>query len=338
MKKTKVLAVCLIASVFMMFALGSGSSGSSSSSSSPTSSTQNDNSAVEVKEETKNGPSKIGIGEEFGNKTISGMVIYADLDFKDYNDVWTQIPEGKKAVYIKIKVSNISQKSNYVSVGDFDCYVDDISTKAELVSGTSDDYNANIEAGRSAVLGALYIVPSNATNIELEYKPLGESAQRQIIVICDENTTGNILSVDGSEISSNSGVSDDVEIVGIGDEFGNSTITGVVQDVNFNFTGYNDVWTQIPEGKKAIYITIKVTNTSDKSNYVSVGDFGCYVDDISTTAELVSGTDDDYNANIEAGRSAILGAMYIIPEDAKSIELEYSPIGESSKRVIIKIL
>lgn len=56
-----------------------------------------------------------------------------------------------------------------------------------------------------------------------------------------------------------------------------------------------------------------------------------------TDAELVAGDNDDYNANIDPDRAAILGAMYIIPKDAESIELEYSPIGETAKRVIIKI-
>ena len=55
--------------------------------------------------------------------------------------------------------------------------------------------------------------------------------------------------------------------------------------------------------------------------------------------ELVNGMGDEpYNENIEPGRAAILGALYVVPKNASSIELEYNPIGEYSDRVIIKIL
>ncbi len=120
---------------------------SNSSSSTPSSTTT-------VKEEPKEEPKEtpktnevntIGIGEEFGNDTITGKVTDVDLNYTNYNDVWTTVPEGKKCIYIKIKVTNISNDSNYVSVGDFDCYVDDVKVNPELVNGMDgDDYNNNI--------------------------------------------------------------------------------------------------------------------------------------------------------------------------------------------------
>ena len=322
----------------MVFALGSSSSGGSSGRTSGSSDSNAEKETTTQATTTQAGPSRVGVGEVFGNNTIQGAVIYVDLDYTDYNDVWTEVPEGKKAVFIRIKVTNISDKSNYVSVGDFSCYVDNVSTTSEMISGSDDDYNANIDAGRSAILGALYIVPEDAKNIELEYSPIGEFAKRTVIVIADETTTDTVIEVDEDSINLSGEVSDNIKVIGIGDEFGNKTITGVVQDVDLDYTDYNDVWSEVPEGKKAVYITIMVTNNSENDNYVSVGDFSCYVDGVSINAELVTGSDDDYNANIAPGRSAVLGAMYIIPEDASSIELEYTPIGESAERVIIKVL
>ena len=146
----------------------------------------------EEKEEEEKEPSQsikdtiktVGVNEEFGNDTITGKVIDYDLNYKDYNDVWTTVPEGKKCIYIKIKVTNISSESNYVSVGDFDCYIDDVKVMPEWVNGSDDDdYNNNIEPGRSAILGALYVVPENCSSIELEYNPWGEYAERVIIKI-----------------------------------------------------------------------------------------------------------------------------------------------------------
>ena len=126
-------------------------------------------------------------------------------------------------------------------------------------------------------------------------------------------------------------------IIGMNEEFGNKTITGIVTDVDLDFKDYNDLWTSVDDNQKVILITIKVTNISNDENYVSVSDFDCYVDNISVDAELISGSTLNYNANIASGRSAMLGACYVVPKDAQSIELEYNPIGEYSKRVIIKI-
>ncbi len=281
---------------------------------------------------------KVGMGEEFGNDTIKGAVVYADLDYKGYNDILTTVEKGYKAIYVKILVTNISKESNYVSVGDYKCYADNIATNAEILSGGDESYNENISPGRSAILGAMYKVPENTKSIELEYKPIGESSNRQIIVIQDESTTETKISImDPVEKVKNSSFVTKENIINKGEEFGNKTITGVVESINLDYTDYNKYWTTIPEGYKAIYITIKVTNISNKTNYVSVGDYTCYVDNIAVNAEVISGGNEDYNENIDPGRSAILGAMYIIPADSKSIELEYTPLGESADSPIIKI-
>lgn len=129
-----------------------------------------------------------------------------------------------------------------------------------------------------------------------------------------------------------------VPVIGVGDSFGNRTIDGVVTDADLDWKDYDD-WSIQPErDEKVILITIKVTNMSDKDNYVSVSDFECYVDDVIVNPELFNGSNLDYNQNIAPNRSAVLGAVYVVPKDAESIELEYNPIGESSSRVIIKIL
>ena len=148
------------------------------------SSSSSKNTAEEDAKEILSSVKTVGINEEFGNKTITGKVTDVDFDYKNYNDIWTTVPEDKKCVYIKIKVTNISNESNYVSVGDFDCYVDDVAVNPELVNGMGDEpYNENIEPGRAAILGALYVVPKNASSIELEYNPIGEYADRVIIKI-----------------------------------------------------------------------------------------------------------------------------------------------------------
>ena len=146
-------------------------------------------------------------------------------------------------------------------------------------------------------------------------------------------------SKNNAEENSNN-ILDSVKTVGINEEFGNDTITGKVLDVDYDYKNYNDLWTTVPEDKKCVFIRIKVTNISNETNYVTVSDFDCYVDDVKVNPELINGVgnDEDYNNNIEPGRAAILGALYVVPKNCNSIELEYNPWGEYAERVIIKIL
>lgn len=123
---------------------------------------------------TPAGRKVIGLNEDFANSTIRGKVISADLDYKGYNSLWTSVPEGKKVILIVIQMTNISDKDNYVSAGDFTCYADNIAVNCEIIESGGYDYNENISPGRAAVLGACYIVPANVQSVELEYTPIGE--------------------------------------------------------------------------------------------------------------------------------------------------------------------
>lgn len=134
-------------------------------------------------ESKKNEPKTVGINEEFGNDTIKAVVTEVNLDYKDYGEYYVKVPEGSKVIFIAIKMTNISDKRNYVSVGDFSCYVDNVAVDAEIFADSKYDYNENVDPGRAAMLGAVYIVPKNAESIELEYTPIGEKAERTIIKI-----------------------------------------------------------------------------------------------------------------------------------------------------------
>lgn len=132
---------------------------------------------------TPAGRKVIGLNEEFANKTISGKVVSADLDFKGYNEYLVEVPEGKKAILIVIQMTNISQEENYVSAGDFSCYVDNVATRIEMFESGEYNYNDNISPGRSSMIGACVVIPVNAQSIELEYTPFGEQAIDTVIKI-----------------------------------------------------------------------------------------------------------------------------------------------------------
>ena len=214
-------------------------------------------------------------------------------------------------------------------------YATTATTSAAPTSTTSSS-SSNNESTSSSSSGSSYTDSSTSTeNLEKSWEELQES-WNDLFSTSDSDSSSsskNTAEEDAKEILSS------VKTVGINEEFGNKTITGKVTDVDFDYKNYNDIWTTVPEDKKCVYIKIKVTNISNESNYVSVGDFDCYVDDVAVNPELVNGMGDEpYNENIEPGRAAVLGALYVVPKNASSIELEYNPIGEYSDRVIIKIL
>ena len=213
-------------------------------------------------------------------------------------------------------------------------YATTATTSAAPTSTTSSS-SSNNESTSSSSSGSSYTDSSTSTeDLEKSWEELQES-WNDLFSSSDSDSSSTSKSTteeDAKEILAS------VKTVGINEEFGNKTITGKVTDVDYDYKNYNDVWTTVPDDKKCVYIKIKVTNISNDTNYVSVGDFNCYVDDIAVNPELVSGGEEPYNANIDSGRSAILGALYVVPKNASSIELEYNPIGEYSERVIIKIL
>ena len=213
-------------------------------------------------------------------------------------------------------------------------YATTATTSTALTSTTSSS-SSNNESTSSSSSGSSYTDSSTSTeDLEKSWEELQES-WNDLFSSSDSDSSSTSKSTteeDAKEILAS------VKTVGINEEFGNKTITGKVTDVDYDYKNYNDVWTTVPDDKKCVYIKIKVTNISNDTNYVSVGDFNCYVDDIAVDPELVSGGSEPYNENIDPGRSAILGALYVVPKNASSIELEYNPIGEYSERVIIKIL
>ena len=208
-------------------------------------------------------------------------------------------------------------------------------TTSTTPTSTTSSSSSNNESTSSSSSGSSYTDSSTSTeDLEKSWEELQES-WNDLFSSSDSGSSSsskNTAEEDAKELLAS------VKTVGINEEFGNKTITGKVTDVDLDYKNYNDIWTTVPEDKKCVYIKIKVTNISNDTNYVSVGDFNCYVDDIAVNPELVSGGEEPYNANIDSGRSAILGALYVVPKNASSIELEYNPIGEYSERVIIKIL
>lgn len=131
-------------------------------------------------------------------------------------------------------------------------------------------------------------------------------------------------------------VSDDGEkIYKVGDTFftQNTKIEILDNILNYKLEKNEKEVMNIDSQNRAIKVKFKITNITDFHTFI--GAFSCYVDNIKNdNASLNSANYDD---DILPGRSSIVYVIYIIPKNAKSIELEYNPLYVESERIIIKL-
>lgn len=111
----------------------------------------------------------ISEGQSFENNELKVTINDVNTDFSDYDKDWYSPEEGKKYIEVSFTFENTGDSGDkYVSVYDFDCYADN--TLCDQTYNFGGDFiNTNLSAGRNVSFSTYYIVPTDATNIELEY-------------------------------------------------------------------------------------------------------------------------------------------------------------------------
>ena len=172
-KKTNVVLLAACLATFGLAALGSGSGGTGASidNSGATATTEASTPATEATTEAKE--NIVQVGGSFEGSGLKCTVNGANLDYQVTDDPYglNDLPEGKKYVSVDFTFENIGESDEYVSIYDFDCYADNAACEqAFLTSETDDDFiNTNLSAGRSVSFTTFYTVPTDASEIELEY-------------------------------------------------------------------------------------------------------------------------------------------------------------------------
>lgn len=126
--------------------------------------------------------------------------------------------------------------------------------------------------------------------------------------------------------------------IGAGESFESNGLKVTINEINTNYTDYDDPYNMYaPEsGYKYIRVSFTYENTGDSDKYVSIYDYDCYAD--GTLCEQSYYFDNDFiNANISSGRNVSFSTCYIVPADATEIELEYTSNIWTSEKVIITI-
>ncbi|MCR5011095.1 MAG: DUF4352 domain-containing protein [Lachnospiraceae bacterium] len=125
----------------------------------------------------------IKVGETFTTGDVTYYVKSADLNYKldSGENLFIDVPSDCKCIKVTFSVTNNSDDEIYVSVGQFDCYADNVKYDNEFFGGGN--YNDNIAPGRTAEVEGVWVIPKNSSSIEMEYNPTLRDVERVIIVL-----------------------------------------------------------------------------------------------------------------------------------------------------------
>lgn len=112
----------------------------------------------------------ISKGQSFENNGLKVTIDDVNTDFTDYeHNEYLSPEEGKKYIQVSFTFENTNGSTDkYVSIYDFECYADNTLCEQSYNFG-GDFINTNLSQGRNVSFSTYYIVPSDATSIELEY-------------------------------------------------------------------------------------------------------------------------------------------------------------------------
>ena len=121
--------------------------------------------------------------------------------------------------------------------------------------------------------------------------------------------------------------------------FNNEGLKITLNSIDLDYKDYVDQFGiyKPDDGKKYISISFNYENLSDKDKCVSIYDYDCYADGTLVEQTYLSNSDFT-SASISSGRNVSFETYYIVPINAKEIELEYKElISFDDKKIIIKL-
>ena len=103
-------------------------------------------------------------------------------------------------------------------------------------------------------------------------------------------------------------------------------------DMDYKLSGLSSLLQDKPDGYNYMKVEFYITNNSKYSKYYSLYDFDCYADNAECDKEY---SQSDASKSADSGRAALISAIWIVPKDAKTIEIECEP--STGQKIIFKI-
>jgi len=153
----------------------------------------------------------------------------------------------------------------------------------------------------------------------------------------DTTETESDTEAEGEEASDESSGSDGVVEVGGSYEDNGLKFTVTSSELDYQVEDQYGLYA-LDDGYVYLAVSFTFENTGDGDKYVSISDFDCYADNQTCEQKFISSaTGDFYNTNLSSGRNVSFTALYAVPAEAETIELEYTSNIWTSEKVIVRV-
>ena len=115
---------------------------------------------------------------------------------------------------------------------------------------------------------------------------------------------------------------------------GDTTYSMKSYDTDYKVTGLSSLLQDKPEEYNYLKVEFYLTNNSKYTEYYSLYEYDCYADNAECDIEY---SQSDSSGSAESGRAVLLTGVWMVPKDAKSIEIECEPGLSSDQKIIFKI-
>ncbi|MBO4242785.1 MAG: DUF4352 domain-containing protein [Clostridiales bacterium] len=127
-----------------------------------------DSNAVEVAEATETEPLKMVCEFTTGNLTVMVNNYYWDSIPNDSLGLY-DLRDGYEYLLVAAYAKNNGTEDEYFSTYNFQCYADNVLCDQELVLIEDMNTDITLSAGREGIIYAFFVVPKDASKIEVEY-------------------------------------------------------------------------------------------------------------------------------------------------------------------------
>ena len=247
------------------------------------------------------------------------IVYTASGEYKEDNE-FLQADEGYKYIYLSFAFENTSDKDNAsVSFYSFSCFADGYA--AEMHYAGDDDLSASLSPGRFTSGSVYFMVPEDASDIEIEYETNVFTSEKINFVYDGEQDSGYVQQKDITPSENACHIGDIVEIRKLR-----------VSYLSCEDDKSDNMFIKPKEGNKYITASFEFENLGDSDQFVSSLDFNCYADGASCNSAHFR--DDSLSATMSAGRKAKGTVTFEVPRDAVAVEIEFSPNIWSDERAV----
>lgn len=277
---------------------------------------QSTESAIEKAEENVQTVYKVGDILHDGNMDI---VYVSSGDYKEENQ-FMQPTDGEKYIFMNFAFINTSEKSDSsISFYSFECYADGYSCDAYY--GGNDGLSATLSAGRSTQGSVYFEVPTDAKEIEVEYKTNMFTQDKITFVFEGDKDSGYVLEKNATATGG---------ALKVGEKIESNSLN--VAYLSCETDSSNNMFITPKDGYHYVTCEFEFENVSNSDLSVSCFSFDCYADGVNCDGAYFR--NDAINATLSAGRKAKGTVTFEVPDSATIVEVEYLENFWTSKRVV----